>query len=173
MTMIKKKLSEIEVMRKSTAGSSSKEAYESSKITGVLTVLKELQTSSTITETNIVTLEEFEDEADLVIEAIKSGSKGALKDSETFKKTSDSVSKIVKKKVEKANKQNEITEKAETASEVSNYLFIIKDYTTELTVGTGTSVAITELKDLIADVLNKKWDVELLEEFEKYTLEIE
>lgn len=169
VSMIKKKLSAIEV-EKRTIGGSSAVLYESSKMTEVLTVLKGLQTSSTLTETSITTLEEFEDEADSIIEAIKDGSKGGFKDSESFKKTTDSVLKTINKKVDEANKQIKITEKAETASEVSNYLFVIKEYTTELT---ETSVAITKLKELIANILDKKWNVELIEEFEKYTLEIE
>merc|ERR1712142_22509 len=65
VTMVKKKLSAIEVQVKSSGASSSKDAYESSKISTILSVLQELQKSSTITETQLSTLEEFEDEADL------------------------------------------------------------------------------------------------------------
>merc|ERR1711874_544398 len=128
VTMIKNKLSAIETVVKSGV-SSSTDAYESSKISDILIIIKEFQKTSSITQEQLTTLEDFEDEADLCIEAIRSGSKGSLKDSKSFKETTTSVLKTIKKKVEE-----------------SNYMFIINDYTSLLTTGTETSTTITNIK---------------------------
>merc|ERR1711874_328498 len=172
VTMIKNKLSAIETVVKSGV-SSSTDAYESSKISDILIIIKEFQKTSSITQEQLTTLEDFEDEADLCIEAISSGSKGSLKDSKSFKETTTSVLKTIKKKVEESNTQEKMTEKAETAAEVSNYMFIINDYTSLLTTGTETSTTITNIKVLIENISSKKFTLELLDEFEKYTLELE
>merc|ERR1712002_964081 len=96
-----------------------------------------------------------------------------LKDSKSFKQTTTSVITTMKKKVEETNKQEKINEKAETASEVSNYMLIFEDYTSQLTTGTQSSTTITNIKVLVESLSTKKWTVELLDEFEKYTLELE